>query len=410
MFLSAKASFLNAPSQSNLHSRSSTRKLNSAERFSIFEDDNSRRTSSSFVEEFFRLASDEKLPLYLRIKPEPGEMDISHIEAFEQENAEVFDIASTMYESVMSSELTGVTADGVSDNHFLSACASVTSAATSDSMWEDLTASVNILDNHMTCDTTAAASSTYNSGSERLNTFTIKAEPTEYEEKPSCQFDMSHSSIAYMNKPSSEDNFLYNIRSSAPIMDNMDIVGSVYNEENASSKTIFGQTFLTNNSNKNHAVLGHSASNSNVTSQASNSRFISPNSQFRHQPSIFISQSTDSHVVPSIFLPPTPPNSQPASPNTEGIRKTPPPPYPSVNSQIPRSILSSVTSSLPLAVAVEASPATSERPRKQPVTHPGCSTIKYNRKNSPELEKRRIHFCSFLGQFFLFISELQYFD
>jgi krueppel-like factor 5 len=36
----------------------------------------------------------------------------------------------------------------------------------------------------------------------------------------------------------------------------------------------------------------------------------------------------------------------------------------------------------------------SKKPQK---THPGCSTIKYNRKNNPDLEKRRIHFCDFPG-------------
>jgi len=34
------------------------------------------------------------------------------------------------------------------------------------------------------------------------------------------------------------------------------------------------------------------------------------------------------------------------------------------------------------------------RPRR---THPGCTTIKYNRKNNPELERRRVHFCDFPG-------------
>ena len=31
-------------------------------------------------------------------------------------------------------------------------------------------------------------------------------------------------------------------------------------------------------------------------------------------------------------------------------------------------------------------------------THPGCTTIKYNRKNNPDLDKRRIHFCDHPGQ------------
>jgi len=34
------------------------------------------------------------------------------------------------------------------------------------------------------------------------------------------------------------------------------------------------------------------------------------------------------------------------------------------------------------------------RPRR---THPGCTTIKYNRKNNPELDRRRVHYCDFPG-------------
>lgn len=60
--------------------------------------------------------------------------------------------------------------------------------------------------------------------------------------------------------------------------------------------------------------------------------------------------------------PPTPPSSEPGSPGGTSLpRRTPPPPYP-------------------------APPATS---------HP---TTKYNRRNNPELEKRRIHHCDFIGE------------
>ena len=34
-------------------------------------------------------------------------------------------------------------------------------------------------------------------------------------------------------------------------------------------------------------------------------------------------------------------------------------------------------------------------------THPGCTTIRYNRKNNPELEKRRVHYCNFESKFLL---------
>jgi len=35
------------------------------------------------------------------------------------------------------------------------------------------------------------------------------------------------------------------------------------------------------------------------------------------------------------------------------------------------------------------------RPRR---THPGCTTIRYRRKNNPELDRRRVHFCDAPGQ------------
>jgi hypothetical protein len=75
-------------------------------------------------------------------------------------------------------------------------------------------------------------------------------------------------------------------------------------------------------------------------------------------------------MLPTSVMPPTPPDSQPGSPNQECVRQTPPPPYPGRrNSKSP----------------------------KIRQTHPGCTTIRYNRKNNPELEKRRIHFCDFPG-------------
>lgn len=58
--------------------------------------------------------------------------------------------------------------------------------------------------------------------------------------------------------------------------------------------------------------------------------------------------------------PPTPPSSEPGSPGALLPRRTPPPPY--------------------------------------------HHTAKYNRRNNPELEKRRIHHCDFIGQCALSIS------
>ncbi|KAL1427464.1 hypothetical protein MTO96_017179 [Rhipicephalus appendiculatus] len=76
-------------------------------------------------------------------------------------------------------------------------------------------------------------------------------------------------------------------------------------------------------------------------------------------------------------MPPTPPNSEPGSPSTDGVplggasstRRTPPPPYPA-----------------------ECPPSTSTGPTGSEPSRP-----KYNKRNNPELEKRRIHHCDFQG-------------
>ncbi|XP_017772842.1 PREDICTED: dendritic arbor reduction protein 1-like [Nicrophorus vespilloides] len=62
----------------------------------------------------------------------------------------------------------------------------------------------------------------------------------------------------------------------------------------------------------------------------------------------------------------TPPSSEPGSPGGTLPRRTPPPPYPA--------------------------PGCPQTPAPR-ITH----SVKYNRRNNPELEKRRIHHCDFMG-------------
>ncbi|XP_056648453.1 Krueppel-like factor 5 isoform X2 [Diorhabda carinulata] len=65
----------------------------------------------------------------------------------------------------------------------------------------------------------------------------------------------------------------------------------------------------------------------------------------------------------------TPPNSEPGSPGGALPRRTPPPPYPAPGC-----------------------------PQQTPAAAvPRISGVKYNRRNNPELEKRRIHHCDFIG-------------
>ncbi|XP_076332782.1 Krueppel-like factor 5 isoform X1 [Tachypleus tridentatus] len=79
---------------------------------------------------------------------------------------------------------------------------------------------------------------------------------------------------------------------------------------------------------------------------------------------------TMSHV----YMPPTPPGSEPGSPSMETLslqnRRTPPPPYPDtgkLQAVLPGSLI-----------------------------HDG-QQVRYNRRNNPELEKRRIHHCNYPG-------------
>lgn len=78
-----------------------------------------------------------------------------------------------------------------------------------------------------------------------------------------------------------------------------------------------------------------------------------------------------------MYVPPlTPPSSEPGSPGgtMQGPpRRTPPPPYPAPVQTGHVGPVSNVTA----------------------VTRIG--QVKYNRRNNPELEKRRVHHCDFLG-------------
>ncbi|XP_065161443.1 Krueppel-like factor 5 isoform X2 [Atheta coriaria] len=75
-----------------------------------------------------------------------------------------------------------------------------------------------------------------------------------------------------------------------------------------------------------------------------------------------------SRLIPYVS-PLTPPSSEPGSPGGTLPRRTPPPPYPAPNCQ----------------------PTTPQAPAR--ITQ----GVRYNRRNNPELEKRRIHHCDFMG-------------
>ncbi|RUS79682.1 hypothetical protein EGW08_012566, partial [Elysia chlorotica] len=487
------------------------RMLNAAEKRALFGDDSARRTSSSLVEEFFGLTStgaagslsglvtgdshapsasqsaDEKIWVKEEPEEEEEEEDATFEDdicdatvtpamvTFDSDPVDVFDVDSTICGSVMQTSSAG--SDPLAP--YLSGVVSGAPAtSSSDSMWEDLTASMNMVDNNsMSCDTNTATATTTGrrSGLSNINNnihnnvhnnfFNIKSEPMDCVEKPSCQFTTS---LAQSSNTitTTLDNFLFpqhqmsnpfGVTSSMGsgtniISSSCSSIGanhSIFSSQIASSSTKMPSF---SHSQSAHSISSYSKSQANLRHSGSNgasggvvslgssmhssssppssssplqyhqmaavpTNFVSSQQQ-HHQP-----QPNAPHVVPNLFMPPTPPNSQPGSPSSSSnsssssstssnanLRLTPPPPYPGNksfhNNNINNNNNNIITPSLPVTVAMVSSTtpssngsksSKSDRPRKQPVTHPGCSTIKYNRKNNPELEKRRIHYCSFPG-------------
>lgn len=370
---------------------SALKMLTSTEKQSLFCDDEEggRRESSSIIEDFFGMTqSQASEKVDIKQEPERSVVAMETIDAFDQDQAEVFDIDSTIYEPLVSSTATAGTA-----------LSSFSSPANMEpDMWAEITDSINIY-NHGNCDlaTSSQLNMQQTTTQQQHTGFTVKSEPcdSDFITKSSCQYGHSSPPLASMC-PKNSDNFLFD---QIPTSCNYQL-GAMNIERNAVSLPGVSAHNLPSTHKLSNAITTFSPkSSSQVIIQNSNlstggvvSVVPAPHTVFTsQQPSInqfSLTASPAPHVVPSLF--PTPPNSQPGSPSND-VRRTPPPPYPGHS----HSVLSS-TPSLPVTVMSSSSSRT-EKPRKQPQTHPGCSTIKYNRKNNPELEKRRIHFCNFPG-------------
>ena len=86
----------------------------------------------------------------------------------------------------------------------------------------------------------------------------------------------------------------------------------------------------------------------------------------------------------------TPPISDPGSPLGGGpTRRTPPPPYPQMQ-------LNTNPGTVPVTnnPAAPPPPPPGQRSGGSATSH---MSTKFNRRNNPELEKRRVHHCDFLG-------------
>lgn len=345
---------------STVTTTTTTKMLDTMDKQALFEQ-NVRRESSSVVEEFFSFA--EPGDKILRAVAAPHALSSSWIkrEPAEEKDMDVFDITSTIYDSVVVPDL------GSSNNSGLPAAGN-----TSSSLWEDISASMNVIDNVETLVASSMGTTPSCSGK-------VKAEPMDTSDKPSCVFS---------NKPMSART--HNGGLVMPFSSQSGV--AVPSPPSSSSDSI--------NMNR-MAYQGHFKSPLHPQHQHNHNHFASPTPP---------ASSSAAAVVPCVFLPPTPPSSQPASPSNVDftVRRTPPPPYPGMvtsaagaagvpQGNIPRPVLS-CSPALPVPLpAMPSSSSVRARPNKPQNTHPGCSTIKYNRKNNPELEKRRIHFCSFPG-------------
>jgi hypothetical protein len=118
--------------------------------------------------------------------------------------------------------------------------------------------------------------------------------------------------------------------------------------------------------------LHHPHNNNNNNNNNNNTH-----SQYKYNNAVAPSPAPGSALYPPIsrlmyVSPLTPPSSEPGSPGGTLPRRTPPPPYPAPGCQ---------------------------QQATQPTINRITSSVKYNRRNNPELEKRRIHHCDFMGTY-----------
>ncbi|XP_015436043.1 PREDICTED: Krueppel-like factor 8 [Dufourea novaeangliae] len=138
------------------------------------------------------------------------------------------------------------------------------------------------------------------------------------------------------------------------------------NNQNSSSNIINPTSITNNNNNSNTGSNNNSNSNTGTNnSNDSSSNHVGVGNQVGGNSSspLYGSMTRLMYISPL-----TPPISDPGSPIGAPPRRTPPPPYPQPSIMNPA----------------------------HRIQHPGITT-KFNRRNNPELEKRRVHHCDFIG-------------
>ncbi|WAQ99412.1 KLF5-like protein [Mya arenaria] len=303
-----------------------------------------RRTSSSLVDEFF-----EKDPNSSKVNTEKNKAP--SLQASKFHNGFDMDATFVSYENALVPISTEKRFLAPSPLVSSSSCAMNTTPSVS--MWDNIRECINISDdgrdNEMDTDTAAVP--------------VIKIEDTS--EKPSCQYQNSSFDNVHIKHENPSSCML-----------------------GESSGTEFMDRPKTLNIPVPQSMMSAPSPLMHYVSQYSSGGIVKCHTSMGQQ---YSTTPTPPHTVPVLM--PTPPNSEPGSPSTSlgDIRRTPPPPYPGMmGSRIPLqgAVMMNPMLSIP-------SPGSHRSPKKTQKTHPGCSTIKYNRKNNPDLEKRRIHYCEF---------------
>ena len=271
----------------------------------------------------------------------------------------------------------------------------------SETLWEDLRNSINKVDNSSADDVMYSKGSinskvSFGGGSMVINGGNIsspdlattdlsfiKSEP---DGKPACQYSGSNVASQTFAVPVSDPTCLNTlnglitdiaVKQEPPFMDISHLSGSDHTPAPTMDHTV---------SCRQSPILVSQTSIPGVVPNSVRKPFSAANLQLKMDPKYFMPGG----------MPPTPPSSHPGSPEQENSRKTPPPPpYPGhlmrTNAPLPTPpVLTTILPNL--------APRRGTEPKPNQKTHPGCSTIKYNRKNNPELEKRRVHFCDFPGK------------
>ena len=307
----------------------------------------SRRTSSSLVDEFFVTECGDKT-----------------LTSEAKSHSHVPSLQSTRFQNGFDMDATYVSYDNAVVPRS-STQSSTNSSQQSVSMWDNIRACINITDDDRDSDIEMEESSVP----------IIKSEDSS--DKPSCLFQGSSNYDNVHIKQEHPSSCMLNDSSSSDFLDRSKSLSIPVPQSVVMPST--GSPVI--------QYVSQYSSGGIVKSQSSPSQSYS-------------SMSTPPHTVPCL-MPPTPPGSQPGSPsNGLDMRRTPPPPYPGL---MPSRVLlggSMLSMSPVLSVPQPGHLGSPSRPqsKKPQKTHPGCSTIKYNRKNNPDLEKRRIHFCDFPGK------------